>query len=261
MENERINLKLSGAGSANGGFFNEVKLSGACNVNGDVDCNFLSGSGACDIKGSVTSKQILLSGACNIKGSVKTEILKCSGACDIRGDLEAVEVSISGGADIRGNVKSKKLDISGGCDIDGNVSGEEIKLSGGIKIKDDCECENFNAKGSFSIGGLLNAEKANIVIYDTCSVKEIGGKDIDIRYSSHMSASILKFIKTVFTNSSPTLESEIIEGDNIYLDHTTAKVVRGNKITIGDSCNIDKIEYKDSLNVTGNSQIGEKVKL
>lgn len=261
MENERANLKLSGAGSANGGYYNEVKLSGACKINGDIDCNFLKGSGACDVNGNVTSKQILLSGACTIKGTAKTEILKCSGACNVNGNLEAVEVSISGGADIRGNTKAKKLDISGGCNIDGSVSGEEVKLSGGIKIKDDCECENFNAKGSFSIGGLLNAEEINIVIYDTCSVKEIGGKDIDIRYTSHISASILTFIKSALTVSSGNLETDTIEGDNIYLEHTTAKVVRGNKIIIGDNCNIDKIEYKDSLDVTGNSQIGSKTQI
>lgn len=261
MENERGNLKLSGAGSTNGGYYNEVKLSGACNINGDIDCNFLRGSGACDVRGNVTSKQILLSGACTIKGAVKTEILKCSGACDVKGNLEAVEVSISGGSDIRGNVKAKKLDISGGCNIDGSVSGEEVKLSGGIKIKDDCECENFDAKGSFSIGGLLNAEEMNIVLYDNCFVKEIGGKNIDIRYTSHMSASILNFIKTVITNSPANLKTDIIEGDNIYLENTTAKVVRGNKITIGDSCNIEKVEYKDSLDVTGNSKIDSKTQI
>lgn len=261
MENERGNLKLSGAGSANGGYYNEVKLSGACKITGDIDCNFLRGSGACDVNGNVTSKQILLSGACDIRGSVKTEILKCSGACNVNGNLEAVEVSISGGSDIRGNAKAKKLDISGGCDIEGSVSGEEVKLSGGIKIKEDCECENFNAKGSFSIGGLLNAEEMNIVIYDNCSVKEIGGKNIDIRYTSHISASILNLIKTALTNSPANLKTDTIEGDNIYLEHTTAKVVRGNKIIIGDSCNIDKIEYKDSLDVNGNSQIGSKTQI
>lgn len=36
-----------------------------------------------------------------------------------------------------------------------------------------------------------------------------------------------------FTNHAGSLQTSIIEGDDIYLEHTIAEVVRGNNVTIG----------------------------
>ncbi|MNR67595.1 hypothetical protein D3C85_1916860 [compost metagenome] len=36
----------------------------------------------------------------------------------------------------------------------------------------------------------------------------------------------------------------VIEGDDIYLENTRAKVVRGNQVVIGPGCEIDLVEYK-----------------
>ncbi|WP_216828547.1 hypothetical protein [Alkalihalobacterium elongatum] len=43
------------------------------------------------------------------------------------------------------------------------------------------------------------------------------------------------------------LEANIIEGDNIFLEHTTAKVVRGKNVVIGAHCQIDLVEYSTSF--------------
>ncbi|KOF57692.1 hypothetical protein AGR56_15590 [Clostridium sp. DMHC 10] len=261
MENERRNLKLSGAGIANGGFYNEVKLSGGCKINGDIDCNFMKTSGACNVKGNITSKQLLTSGSFSETGNIDTEIFKSSGSSKIDGNLKGDEVTISGSGSVYGDIKVSKLNISGGFKTDGKISGGEIKLSGGVKIEKDCECDKFFSKGSFNIGGTLNADEINITIYDYCSAEEIVGQNIDIRYSSDISSSIFHIIKDMLSSSSNSLTAQTIEGDNIYLEHTTAKIVRGNKITIGDNCNIDKIEYKDDLDLTGNSKIGSKTQI
>lgn len=261
MENKRVNLKLSGAGIASGGFYNEVKLSGGCQINGDIDCNFMKTSGACSVKGNITSKQLLTSGSFSSTGNIDTEIFKSSGASKLSGNLKGDEVTISGGGSTSGDIKVSKLNISGGFTSGGKIIGGEINLTGGIKIEKDCECDKFSSKGSFNIGGTLNADEINITIYDHCTAYEIVGQNIDIRYSSDISSSILHIIKGMLSSSSSGLTVETIEGDNIYLEHTNAKIVRGNKITIGDSCNIEKVEYKDSLDVTGNSEIREKNKL
>lgn len=261
MENERMNLKLSGAGIADGGFYNEVKLSGGCKINGDMDCNFMKTSGSCNVKGNITAKQILTSGSFNQTGNTDTEIFKSSGSSKIDGNLKGDEITISGGGNVCGDISVSKLNISGGFKTGGKILGKEINLSGGIKIEKDCEADKFFSKGSFNIGGTLNADEINIIIYDHCSAEEIVGQNIDIRYSSDISSSIFHIIKGMFSNSSGGLTVQTIEGDNIYIENTTAKIVRGNKITIGDNCNIEKVEYKDSLDVTGNSQIVSRTQI
>ena len=42
-------------------------------------------------------------------------------------------------------------------------------------------------------------------------------------------------------------KTESVEGDDIYLEYTTAKVVRGNTVRLGAGCKIDLVEYKTSL--------------
>ena len=42
------------------------------------------------------------------------------------------------------------------------------------------------------------------------------------------------------------LTTDVIEGDDIYLEYTKAKIVRGKDIELGQGCEIGLIEYKDS---------------
>ena len=55
-----------------------------------------------------------------------------------------------------------------------------------------------------------------------------------------------KVIDKMF-NSKGELTTELIEGDEIYLENTNAKIVRGNNITIGEGCNIGLIEYRGEI--------------
>lgn len=257
---ERRDFKLSGAGTVGGGVYNEVKLSGACKITGDIDCNFMKVSGACSISANIKAKQFLSSGATKGSGNIYTEIFKSSGSIDIMGNLTAKDVNISGSASIDGDISSDKLQASGGCKIGGNVTGGEVILTGGIEINNNCEVEKFNSRGDFKIKGLLNSEEINIELYYHSYVKEIGGETINIRFNPHP-FSMGGIIKSLFSSEVKGLKADTIEGDYIYLEYTTAKVVRGKKIIIGDNCNIEKVEYTDNFELKGNSIIGTEAKL
>ena len=56
------------------------------------------------------------------------------------------------------------------------------------------------------------------------------------------------------------LVTDTIEGDDIYVEYTTAKTVRGNNVRIGDGCDIGLVEYKNSFELDKGSQIKEHVK-
>ena len=53
------------------------------------------------------------------------------------------------------------------------------------------------------------------------------------------------------------LIAESIEGDDIYLEETKAKAVRGNNIVIGEGCEIGLVEYKSKFEQTGNAKVKE----
>lgn len=259
-QQNRPDLKISGAGSASGGFFNQVKLSGASSVNGDIDCNLLHVSGAGDIKGNVVSKEIKLSGACNIKGDVKCESFTVSGSSKISGSLNADDINISGSSSVLGDATGKGIKISGGSKIVGSLYGETVEFTGGIDVGKNCECENFKSKGSFKIAEMLNAGDIDISLYGECKVKEIGGEKITVKLCNNNISSVLNFLKS-FIPSLQQLTVDTIEGDTIYLEGTTAKIVRGKNITIGEGCHIDKVEFTEDIKLLPNSIVKEQIKV
>jgi len=242
MEQSLQNLKISGAGSADGGRYNEVKISGAGDIKGDIECNYFKGSGAS-----------------NVRGNVKAKIIELSGASDIKGNVECEEMRTSGASDVRGNVTTKKIKISGASDIKGNLYAEEVEISGASEVRLDCEAETFVAKGAFGIGGLLNAGNINVSLAGPCKAREIGGEHIEVKLGE-IGGFISKLIKYVSSNEC-MLKTEVIEGDNIYLEGTKAKIVRGNNITIGKDCEIELVEYKGELKVIENGRVQSQSKL
>lgn len=236
----RQDLKISGAGSASGGSYNEVKISGAGEIKGDIDCS-----------------EFKVSGASEIKGNVKAKFARISGASDIRGNLISDEILVSGASNVGGDVIAKRVKISGGSNIKGNLHAEDVEISGGIEIKGDCEAENFAARGGFDIGGLLNAGNVDIRVGGLCRVSEIGCERIEVKVADSGFFALKKLISDIF-NFRSSLKCTVIEGDDIYLEATTAKIVRGNNVVIASDCEIELVEYKNDLKVQGNGRVKEQ---
>ena len=57
------------------------------------------------------------------------------------------------------------------------------------------------------------------------------------------------------------LKAETIEGDDVYLEHTTAQVVRGNTVTIGEGCEIDLVEYRTDFKKTPGASVLKDMKV
>jgi cytoskeletal protein CcmA (bactofilin family) len=239
-QQERSNLRISGAGSAGGGVYNDVEINGAGSINGDVECIRLS-----------------TNGASNISGNVKAQSVKMNGTASFRGDIKSGQIDVNGAAGMHGNVDTGRIKVSGTIDIDGNLHSAEVDAKGAIKVKGDCEAESFRSAGAFNIGGLLNAGSINASIVGSCRAREIGGEKIEIKRYNGFVYQIQRFIKDIFS-SKEMLEVDIIEGDDIYLETTTARIVRGNNIVIGPDCDIQLVEYKGTLKVTDNARVREQ---
>lgn len=244
MENSNYgDIKISGSGTSSGGRYNEVIISGSGKINGDLEC--------VDFKTSGSSKVI---------GNVKADTVKVSGSARVEGNIEALEMKVSGSSHVTGQVKSKEFKISGSAHIEGSLYGEEITIMGTAHIDKDCEVESFKASGNFKIQGLLNAEQINIRLSGKSSVKEIGGENIEVKVGGIENFFLKKMIDNIF-NTRGELTTDLIEGGEIYLENTNAKIVRGNNVTIGDGCNIGIIEYSGEIKVSSESVVKEQKKI
>ena len=222
----KSDLKIYGSGSSAGGKFNRVTIMGEGRINGDVDCINL----------------------------------KIYGEGEVNGNLKAEDtVDIKGQTEIKGDLKAKNIKIQGEIEVDGDLFVDEAKITGNIRADRDCNAEIFTLEGGFTIDGLLNADMLKINLYWPSKAREIGGSEITIKKDGKLSFLGLK--NMIQPSGHNELTVDIIEGDDIYLENTAAKVVRGNNITIGSGCKIELVEYKESFKQDKGAEIGTHRKI
>ncbi|HLU23138.1 MAG TPA: polymer-forming cytoskeletal protein [Bacillaceae bacterium] len=240
------NAKVSGSGTIPGGRFDQVKIAGSGRIDGDVEANSLS------IAGSATAK-----------GNININDISIHGSSHFEKDLRSEAISVAGSAKVDGSIQASKLSISGSFHCGNSIKGDTLTLRGYMKVAQDVEVEEFDANGGFSISGLLNAEQVKIKMDGTCVVKEIGGEKIHV--SQRLSSKLTSWLLNIFSRFSKKkynkMRAEIIEGDEIYLEHSHVGTVRGSNVTIGPNCVIDQVEYSDSIHVDPNAKVKNKRRL
>ncbi len=259
VKSELHDLKINGSGTSGGGQFNTVKISGSGKIMGDVDCNELKISGSGTISGNINSGLIKTSGSSRITGNMKAETIIISGSSRVDGSIKVASMEISGSTKISEDLICKDFKVSGSCKVEGKLQGGKVKSSGSLKVDKDCEVEAFTSRGSVNINGLLSADMVDIQVDHTSSIKEIGGETISIKHEQ--SVNLLKQVVNFFLQRDDYLQSELIEGDEIFLENTKAKLVRGKNVVIGENCEITTVEYSGTLDVRKNSKVGESVKI
>lgn len=234
-QDNRPDLVIHGSVHASGGVYREVNVQGFGKIKGDVECLDLHCAGHVSIDGDVQATRVKVEGNATVRGAMKVENMEVYGQVDVNGDVDFTHLRVDGSAKVHGN-----------------MSGEEIQLRGFLKSTGDCEAELFKAKGAFTIGGLLNAGRVEIDLHGGCEAREIGGEHIEVRKAGN--STLNKLIKHIFNN---TLSVDTVEGDEIYLEYTRAKVVRGNNIEIGPGCEIDLVEYTGEFRKDNDSLVKE----
>jgi len=228
---ERRDLVIAGTGHASGGLYNLVKLSGNGKLYGDIDCLEMQVQGNATVEGSVKANTVHIAGKGHVTGGIECEWMKVSGSVKIGEHVQCQEATIRG----RGLVK-------------GSCAAEKVRVHGEFDVGGDCSAERMEVEGHFTVGGLLNAEYVEVKLLGPSRAKEIGGETIMVK---RQGSSLFK--KWFFPAE---LTADVIEGDEIHLEHTTAKTVCGNRVTIGPGCRIERVEYREALECDEEAKIG-----
>jgi cytoskeletal protein CcmA (bactofilin family) len=237
-------LVLSGTGNASGGRYRFVKINGHGKVAEDIECD-----------------DFRINGTGVVQGSLNANTAEVHGFSRFSGDLHSNKLKIEGRADIDGSVSGKDIKVHGNIKVKGSLSGETVDIHGGAKIAGDCEAESFKVRGHFVIGGLLNAGEIDIMLLDFGSqAKEVGGEWIKVKKPDR-GFQLKKLIYSYILQKDMGLKADTIEGDEIVLEYTKAKVVRGNRVKIGPGCEIELVEYKDHFSQDNGAVVNEHRKL
>ncbi len=244
-DDKKPNLKIIGDNSASGGRYDDAKIIGNGVIKGDLEC--------------VTFKSI---GDSRLEGNLKAGTVKITGSIQVEGKTTADDISVTGDLNIDGDFQAGHCHLRGGITTKSGIKADDLSLMGYVTVKKNCEAESFKADGQIKIDGLLTADDIEIKTYGASRISEIGGDRIVIRKGS--GSSLGKVIKLLFVPSSwgnAMVTVNSIEGDDIHLSNTRAKVVRGNNVVIENGCDIDVVEYKDNLRVNRSASVREKKKI
>ena len=233
----RTDIKTAGGGSFPGGLYGDVTFNGSVTINGDVD-----------------AINYRVNGAGSNNGRVKAQSVVVSGTASFNGEVQANEFVVNGDASIRDGAGVGRLVVKGNLSVGGSVAAHEVKLAGFLRVGGDCQAEAMTGEGGFTVTGLLNAGNIDITVQAPSSAREIGGERIVVRQPQGSLASLTGLL-TVFAEK--RLTADTIEGDVVWLENTTAKVVRGKQVTLGQGCVVDLVEYAESYTPGGAPQVRE----
>jgi cytoskeletal protein CcmA (bactofilin family) len=181
--------------------------------------------------------------------------LRCTGNFHGAGSVIARRFRLQGEATIDGQLEAAELAALGQVEVKGSVRGGRMTVRGQFTAAGACEADRLTVKGAFSIGGLLNAESVEIRLYGPCEAREIGGGRIDVRRNAFQT------VKQLFRpQGAAALRAGSIEGDDIYLEHTHADVVRGKRVELGPGCTIGLVEYSETLKCSKGATVEREVK-
>jgi cytoskeletal protein CcmA (bactofilin family) len=233
----RTDIKTAGGGVFTGGTYGDVTFNGSGTINGDVD--------------AITYR---VNGAGTSNGRVKAQSITVNGAAGFNGEVQANEMTVAGDANIRDGAGIGKLVVKGNLSVGGGVSAHEIELKGFLRMGGDCQAEQFTGEGGFNVAGLLNAGNIDFMVHAPSSAREIGGERVVIRQPS---GNIASFTGLLTIWAEKRLTAGTIEADIVWLENTTAKVVRGKNVTVGSGCVVDLVEYAESYTPAGTAQVKE----
>jgi len=238
-------LKISGYMRVQGGTFDRVKIDGGADLNSSVECS-----------------EMKVNGMANISGGLKAGYVKAQGKLYVRDSADCGDFSISGKCEIEGDLKAKDLKIEGSMEVKGSLAAEKVKAAGEVMAGEGLNAEELDIKGRIKVNGLLNAGKIKFSIYGRSFAGEIGGEQIEIRKGDYLGFDrFLRFVFSAFGYRDTALNAGIIEGDDIYLESTEARIVRGKRVVIGEGCVIGLVEYKESFRQENGGHASENKKI
>lgn len=236
VDDRNRNLTIMGESSTAGGKFDKMRVMGECQVNGDLEVR------SCKVMGN-----------CTVNGGMTCGYFRNMGEVTVHGELNADEMRLIGQTSVKEQCSVRKAGIYGELNCDRTLSGEEMLVRGMLHSRGNVSLEKLDMKGGIFVDGLLNCGTIEIVLkFDADNyVREIGTGSISVKKK-----------RSIF-NHAPVVnfQADLIEGDDIDLEYTTARVVRGARVAIGTGCKIDRIEYTETYTSERHTEVGEAVKI
>ena len=235
-----------------------LRVSGSCHIPGG-HYDTVQGSGSIRIEGNVTANTFHTSGSIRGHGALKTKTFRASGSTRLQGSVEVGEGSCSGSFHVDGGLRVlSQLTLSGSSQISGGLAGEKVRGSGALSIGEEVSLEEITWSGSVRCPGLISADWIDLNVQGRSEVGELAGAKI--RVATDNAGNIFRWLSFGGSTNAGLTVAEV-SGDEVTLEVTEAQVVRGDRVVIGPGCRIDRVEYRQSLEIHPSSVVNKSIQL
>lgn len=226
-------IKILGSGTIPKGTYDVVSVIGEAEGTDEFSVNFLKVIGRLIAYKTVKAEDIKILGE-----------MICNEVCNTNNDLE-----ILGRLTAKSYYKGDTIRVYGQGFFKDSLEFNEIDVLGELEVEKNCKGNKFLSKGKLNINGILSSNLVKINPKGISFIKEINAHDIQIRN------------KNLFNFGDTEINSDIIYGNKVKLENTNCKLVKGDDVIILGSCNIERVEYNNSIFVSSDSNVREKVKV
>lgn len=210
----------------------------------------------------------------NIKamGNIYADNLECgilsvgSKSGNIFGLIKIGKFFSTGNVQLKGNFFGETLESVLSINLDGTFKFKNLIFLNSLKSSCEIECEEFYSLDRIDLLS-INSEYVFIRPFSGSKVKSIVGSKVMICRDFSVTDEFKKIPKNYsngiyedYDREVGTLEIDIIEADEIYIENVNVNCIRGQNIIIGKNCNIKKVEYTNEFEASKDSIINEKIK-
>lgn len=211
----------------------------------------------------LSDEAIRIAGAGVVTGQpVRTRMFKSAGSARVQGDLEADETKVAGACAFEGGVTTDVFHSSGSVRVARTLTADRVESSGSLEVVADLTADEIVASGSLKVGGSLRADRlhasGSLVVAGPLVADDV---DVELGGSSRVGDVQADEVRVKVTGglfrSRGDLQAGTIQAESVYLEGTTAKLVRGDRVTIGPHCRIQAVEAEE-LVVHESSEVLER---
>lgn len=186
--------------------------------------------GSVSVLPNVHVTKISSHGYSSFHGKVNSQFLYNTGHCTIRGSFVIDEIRSNGHLDLR----------------QGEVN--KMKSSGSVVIHSSIKAKHFEATGTIH-APKLTSELFTLSLSGKSQIKRLAAAHIQV--DSH---------KSLFSLGIKKLVCDHIIGKNIQVTNTTANVIEGEHVMIGDHCSIRTLYYSENYSISPKASVTEVIR-
>lgn len=191
------------------------------------------------------TREFKTAGSGRVVGDLEAFEAKVAGSCVFEGNVTVQEFKSAGSSKVAGVLRARELHSSGSLSVGKGIDGQEVHIRGSLRLDGNLKAHEAHLAGSARISGVLEAQETRIELGGEVSIPVVKSREIAVRRPGG------------FFRGACEMISDRIEGEDVYLECTTAKYVRGREVSIGPHCRIDVVEAGE-LRVHESAEVRER---